>query len=242
MWDPVPGEMPGDPVDALEVGGEAVLDHQVLAEPKHVGGIEQGFLVRGHEELLRGPFEPLFDADRVGQVVRPVVRICQARFGCRLVAHVRVFVVIALHQRPVAEILEPPAAIGHGGFEHFAAHGQEHVARRHAAEARSGLPVRRFHRLAEVHRRGAVDANSAAFKHPSKIVELLVGLVDRLLRPRPPLPAHVGIFRHLGVERRFRRRNAAAVGNADNDMFERVPLVPGIDRCAIRRPGHVFPH
>src|SRR5580658_10043424 len=39
--DAVLRKMPPEPVDTLAIGGEAMLHHEVAAEPHHIGGVEE---------------------------------------------------------------------------------------------------------------------------------------------------------------------------------------------------------
>ena len=67
-----------------------------------------------------------------------------------------------------------------------------------------------------IDRCGPVDANSAGLKLGGKIVEKLVGAVNRLLRPPSPKATHIAVFRDFGVKRGFFRRDVAVVSAPDD--------------------------
>ena len=50
---PVVGEVAAQPLDALQVGGEAVLHDEILSEAQHVRRVEQRFFLGRDEEFLR---------------------------------------------------------------------------------------------------------------------------------------------------------------------------------------------
>ena len=168
-----------------------------------------GFLLGGYEVPPRRPFKPLRLADPVGQVVLPVVAVGEARFRCRLVPETGILLPEPLHQRPVAQVLEPAAPVGHGRLKNLLSDGQQNVARRHAAELAARLEIRRLHLLRKVDRCRPVDPDSPLAQNPGEIVEKFVPPVDGLLRPHSMLPAHVGIRRDLCIQCRFRRRDVA---------------------------------
>ena len=226
--DAVIGEVTAQPLDALLVRREAVLHHQILAEAQHVGSVEQGFFLGCDKEFFGGPFQTLCLADFVGQVIRVVVGIRQARLGCGFMAEIRVLVEIALHQRAIAEVLEPATAIGHGRFQNFVADRQQHIARRHAAKLAVGVEIRSRCGLGEIDRRGPVDRHAVALKLFGELVQQFICTVDRFLRTPAPLAAHVAVFRHLGIQCRFGRGDVAIVGAPDDNVLQRIPLVPRV--------------
>ena len=236
--DAVVREVPPDPLDALQVRGEPVLDDKVAAKAQHVGGVEQRLFFRRNEELLRRPFQPLRLPDFVGKVVGVIILIRQARLWRGLMAEIRVFLPILLHQRAIAEIFEPAAAIGHRRLKDLMPDRQQHVARRHAAELAVGVEIRRRCRLGKVDGRRAINANAALAQHVCEIVQKLIAPVNRLLRALAPLAAHVAVFGNFRIQRGLRRGDVAVVGPAHDDVFQRVPLVPAFHLSFFRRPGH----
>ena len=152
-----------------------------------------------------------------------VVRICQARLGRALVAKIRVFVKILLHQRAVVEVFEPAAAVGHGRFQHLGTDGQQHIAGGHAAELALGVKVGRGGGQGVVDADGAVHTHTAFLQHTSEVIEQLVGAVDCFLRTAAPLTAHVAVFGHFGIQRGFFGRDMAIIGAANDDVFQAGP-------------------
>ncbi|MBA7670857.1 hypothetical protein ES703_79004 [subsurface metagenome] len=159
--DPEIGEMSLNPVDPGQVGGEPVLDDNVLAEPGELGRVEERFRLGGHEVPGRGQLQPVLDGHNPAQIIFLVGSVGQTRLGGGLPPHVRVFLEIPFQERTVAEILEPPAAVGHGGLQHLITHRHDYIPGRHAPEHGGVFPVRGGNRLAEIKRRGTVDPDPA---------------------------------------------------------------------------------
>ncbi len=226
--DPVVGIVTAQPLDALQVRRQLFCTQGGDVEAQHVGGVEQRFFLGGDKEFLGGPFQAFFDADLLGQVIGVIVGIGQTRFRRAFVAEVRVFVEVLLHQRAIVQVFEPPAAIGHGGFQNFRTHGQQNVAGRHAAELAFGVKVRRGGWQRMVDAGWAIHPDAASFQHAGEAVEQFVRPVDRVLRTAAPLAAHVAVFGDLGVQRRLFRRDVAVIGAPDDDVAKGVPFVPAV--------------
>ncbi len=231
---PVIGEMATDPFDPFEVGRKPVLHHQIPAKTQHVGGVEQRLFLGGDKELLRRPLQALFHADLLREVIRVIIRICQARFGRAFMAEIRVLVEVLLHQRAIVQIFEPAAAIGHCRLKHFRTDRQQHIARRHAAKLALGVEIWRGGGQAVIDTCRAIHPHAAFFQHRGEIIEQLIGAVDRFLRAAAPLAPHVAVFGHLGIERGFFRRDVAVISAADDHMFQRIPFVPAVDLGFLR--------
>ncbi len=227
--DAVIREVAPEPADAGRVGDRGLLDEQVPAEPRHIGRIEAGLGLGQHPiaGLRALEFFLLAPGLEPGPVALFVGALGQARLGRRLPAEVGVLLEIPLEQRPVGEVLEPAAAVGHGGLENFVAHGEQHVPGRHAAEHGGLFPVGGLDRLAEVDRCRPVDADPPLREHGREVVQLLVGLVFHLLRQPPVGPQRHTILRPFAFDRRLRGLNHGAVGPAHDHVREGIPLVPG---------------
>ena len=222
------GEMAAQPFDTFQIGGKAMLHHQIAAKAQNIGGVKQRLFFGGDKEFLRRPFQTLFDADFLAQVIGAVIGIGQARLGRAFVAEIWIFVEIFLHQRAVVQIFEPPATIRHGGFQHFRAHRQQHIARRHAAKLAVGVEIRRGDRQRMIDTGGPINTNAAICQLFCKSIQQFIGPVDCLLRAPPPLAAHIAVFGHFGVQRGLFRRDVAIIGPAHDDMFQRVPFIPAV--------------
>ncbi|OAN67059.1 hypothetical protein A8B83_19430 [Rhodobacteraceae bacterium EhC02] len=222
-------EVATDPLDALEVRREAVLNHKIAAEAQDVCRIEERFFFSCDEEFFRGPFQALFDTDFVAEVVRVVVGIRKPRFGSRLMTEVGIFFPVFLHQRAIVQILEPAAPVGHRGFEDFRTHGQKDVARRHAAELAGSMEIRSRDGERVIDGGWAIDPNTAGLKLLREFVEQLIGAIDGFLRASSPLPTHVAVFRDLCFKRGLFGGDMAVICTAHDHVFEWIPLVPAVD-------------
>ena len=231
-------EVTAQPLDAFQVGGESVLDDQILTEAQHVGRVKQRLFLGGDKELLGGPLQALFNADFVRQVIRVIVLIRQARLRRGLVTEVRVFFPVLLQKRTIVQVFEPTAAIGHGRFQHLMPDGQQHIARRHAAELAVGVEIRCGYRLRMVNGHRTIHTHTAFTQQVGEVVQQLVRTIDGFLRATAPLAAHVAVFRHFRVQRRLFRWDVAIIGTAHDHMAQRVPFVPAFDFSFVRRPGH----
>ena len=64
--------------------------------------VKQWLLFR-QTKLLRRPFQPLFDANLVAEVIRVIIRVGQSGLGCRFAAEVRIFFPVFLHQGSIVQ-------------------------------------------------------------------------------------------------------------------------------------------
>ena len=135
---PMVWEVAAQPLDALQVGGKPMLNHQIAAKPQNIGGVEQWLLLGGDKEFLSRPFEPFLNTNLFRQVIGMIIRICQPRLGRRFMTKIRIFFKILLHQGAVVQVFKPATAIRHGCFEHFGSDGQQDIARWHAAKLAFG--------------------------------------------------------------------------------------------------------
>lgn len=227
------GEVATQPFDAFEVCREPVLNHQVLAKAQDIGSVKQRLFLGGDKELLGGPLKALGVADFVAEIIGVIIRIGQARFGRALVPELRVLVEIPLHERAVVQILEPAAAVGHGCFQHLGANGQQYIAGRHTAKLAVSVEIRRGGRQRMVDTGGAVHTHAALLQHACKVIEQLVRAVDGFLRAAAPLAAHIAVFGHFCIQRRFFGWDVAIVGTAHNYMLQRIPLIPAVYDCLL---------
>ena len=133
-----------EPVHGGAVGGQAVLDEQVLAHAHHVGGVPHRLDLGGHEVLVGGAHQALLQRDLLVVVVVLVGLVGQARARGLGPQEVRVLVEVLLHERPVGQVLEVAAAEGVGGGHDLVAHGEQDVAGRHAGHHRVVAEVGRW--------------------------------------------------------------------------------------------------
>ena len=77
-----------------------------------------------------------------------------------------------------------------------------------------------------INRRWSVDPNTPGLKLSREGIQKLIRAINRFLWAAAPLPAHVAVFRHLGVERRFLGRDMTIICPAHNHMAQRIPLIP----------------
>ena len=119
---------------------------RVTADAQDVGRVEQR-LVLGGDEVERGSAgEALLNGDLV-EILRLVGRIGEPGTRGLLPSKLGILVEVALHERVVGEVLPVTAAKRHRGGDDLLAHGEQHVARGHAAERGPGHEVRCGHRL-----------------------------------------------------------------------------------------------
>ena len=225
---PVIGEVSLQPLHPPAVRGQAVLAEQVLADAQDVGRIEQRLVLGGDEIECGGTLEAFLDGD-LFEVARLVGRPGEPGARRLLPAKLRILVEVALHERVVGEVLPVAAAKRHRGGEDLLADGQQHVARGHAAERGAGHEVRRDHRLVPLDGGRAIDANSARLEHRHEVFEFGVGLLHRFERARTPHPAHVAVLGDLRLGGGLGRRNAGEVGAADDEVLQRIEIVPRAD-------------
>ena len=85
---------------------------------------------------------------------------------------------------------------------------------------------------------GPVDPDPPLLEHGREVVQLLVGLLLHLLGQRPVGPQRDTVLRPVALDRGLGRLDHGAVGPADDNVFEGVPLVPGADLGL--RGGHAI--
>ena len=101
-----------EPFHGLTVGGEAVLDEEVLANAHDVSCVPHGLNFSGHEVLGCGALEALLEGDPLIVVVVLVGLVGQTRTGSLGPEELGVLLEVLVHERPVGQVLEVAAAEG----------------------------------------------------------------------------------------------------------------------------------
>ena len=135
-------------------------------------------------------------------------------------------------------MLEPAAPVGHGGFKHLMADGEQQIAGGHAAEHRLLDPVGSLHGLTEIQRGGAVDSHPTAFEDPGEVVELLVRLVRHVSRIGAILAQGIVLLWPVPLDCDLRGLHHRPVGPPDDDVLQGIPLVPRAHNRFRMTTGH----
>ena len=206
-----------------------MLDEDVLAHAHEVGGVPHRLDLGGHEVLVGGADEALFQGDLLVIVVVLVGSVGQAGTGGLGPQELGVLVEVLLHERPVGQVLEVAAAEGVGGGHDLVADGQQDVARRHAGHHGVVAEVRRADGLVPLQGRRAVDDHAALLDGLDQVLEALVAALDGAQRAQAPHAAHLGVDRHLLRGRGLLGRDHRVVAAANDDALQRIPVVPRVD-------------
>ena len=218
-----------NPLHGLPVGREAVLDEEVLADAHHVRGVKQDLVLRGdHLQLRRALKEDLL-RDVPVVVVHVVARVAQLGTRGSDPAEVRILVKVAAQDLGVGQILEEAGAEGHGRADDVAAHRQQDVARRHAAEHAARHEVRGHDGLVPLHGLRTVHLNAALLQLLDEVLDLGVGLLNRIQRTRTGHAAHRAVQGNLGLGRGLRGRDAAVIGATDDNVLQGVKIIPRVN-------------
>ena len=218
-----------EPVHGGAVGGQAVLDEQVLAHAHHVGGVPHRLDLGGHEVLVGGAHQALLKGDLLVVVVVLVGAVGQAGTGGLGPLEVGILLEVLLHEGPVGQVLEVAAAEGVGGGHDLVADGQQDVARRHAGHHGVVAEVRRADGLVPLQRGRAVDDDAAVLEDLHEVLEALVAASHGVGGTQAPHAAHLGVNRHLLRGGGLLRRDDGVVAAADDDALQRIPVVPRAD-------------
>ena len=218
-----------EPFHGGAVGGQAVLDEQVLAHAHHVGGVPHGLDLGGDEVLVGGADETLLEGDLLVVVVVLVGGVGQTGAGRLGPEELGVLVEVLLHERPVGEVLEVAAAEGVRGGHDLVADGEQDVTRRHAGHHGVVAEVRGADGLVPLQRGGTVDDDAAVLDGLHEVLEALVAALDGGQRTQAPHAAHLGVDGDLLGGRGLLGRNDGVVAAADDDALQRIPVVPGVN-------------
>ena len=226
-------EMAAQPLDAHQVGDVRARHEQVAAAAHEVGGVEDRL------ELVDRELHRLAGLQVRHAVVVVVELVRQLRPRRRGPA--RAGPEVLLEQRAVGVALEVARAPAHRALDDLVADDEVGVARAGDAEA-ARRPARRPVLLREVDRVGPADLHALAGEDRDEVVELL--LRELLHELRVPEAGGEPVERLRGARqvedhREVVGRDRRAVEAADDDLLQRVPLVPGHHRAsaapAIRR-------
>ena len=227
--DAVLGIVALEPLHGGAVGGQAVLDEDILAHAHEVGGVPHRLDFGGHEVLVGGTDEALLQGDLLVVVVVLVGSVGQTRTGSLGPQELGILIEVLLHERPVGQVLEVAAAEGVGGGHDLVADGQQDVARRHAGHHGIVAEVRRADGLVPLQRGRAVDDDAALLDGLDQVLEALVAALDGAQRAQAPHAAHLGVDRHLLRGCGLLGRDHGVIAAANDDALQRIPVVPRVD-------------
>ncbi len=83
-----------------------------------------------------------------------------------------------------------------------------------------------MNRLIPLNRRRPVNLDTPISQHFHQIIELDISLFNGFQRAWPPHAPHITIFGDLSLGRRLIRGNTGVISSADNDVFQRIKLIP----------------
>ena len=218
-----------EPFHSGAVGGQTMLDEQVLTHTHDVSGVPHGLDFGGDEVFVGGADETLLEGDLLVEVVVLVGSIGQTGTGRLGPEELGILVEVLLHERPVGEILEVAAAEGVRGSHDLVADREQDVAGRHAGHHGVIAEVGGADGLVPLQRGGTVDDDAAVLDCADEVLEALVAALDGSERAEAPHAAHIGINGHLLGGSGLLGRNHGVVAAADDDALQRIPVVPRIN-------------
>ena len=215
-------QVPAQPFDPKLVGDVAPRDEEVPPAAHEIRRVENELGLVDHvAKRFAGLRRP---------IVRVVERVEQLRLRRRSPSRARLEVLP--EECAIGVRLEVARAPRHGRLDDLVAHHQETVPRTGRAEARRA-PEGRLDASREVHWIRPPDLHALGLEDVNELVELLLGGLPE--QPRIAHSAHEAVDPrhapgHVEGHDRMTGGNRRPLEAAHDDLFERVPLVVGVDR------------